>query len=70
MGRFQAAATKASAAHCPSGPMKAMVLLSSISVIRRMARAVNPSFPTISFAKKQKEKIQVYSAIIGSARVG
>lgn len=48
MGRFQAAATRASAAHCPSGPMKAMVeLLSRISVIRRMAKAVSPSFPTI-----------------------
>lgn len=48
MGRFQAAATRASAAHCPSGPMKAMVeLLSLISVMRRMANAVSPSFPTI-----------------------
>lgn len=48
MGRFQAAATNASSAqYCPSGPMKATVeLLSLISVIRRIARAVSPSFPT------------------------
>jgi hypothetical protein len=47
MGRFHAAATRASAAHCPSGPMKAIVeLLSLISVMRRMANAVSPSFPT------------------------
>ena len=47
MGRFQAAATRASAAHCPSGPMKAMVLLLwRISVIRRIASAVSPLLPT------------------------
>ena len=48
MGTFQAAATSASAAQCPSGPMKAIVeLLSLISVILLMAKAVSPSFPTV-----------------------
>lgn len=44
MGKFQAAATRASEEQVSSGPMKATVPLSLISVITRMARAAKDDF--------------------------
>lgn len=44
MGKFQAAATRASDEHVSSGPMKAIVPLSLISVIILMALAARDDF--------------------------